>query len=73
MATTFSRLVRFKASGGQILYGEAGDDWETNLDGKTVQIFTGLDPWDPGFQLTQKTALIEEVSSRKGVAILDRD
>ena len=62
MATSFSRLVRFKASGGQIFYGDAGDDWETNLEGKTVQVFTGLDPWDSSFRLSDKTAVVEEVS-----------
>ena len=61
MAMAFSRLVRFKASSGQIFYGDAGDNWETDLKGKIVQVFTGLDPWDPNFRLLEKTIAIEEV------------
>jgi hypothetical protein len=72
MATALSRLVRFKASGGQTLYGDAGDDWETGLEGKTVRVFTGLDPWDSNFRISEKTAVIEEVSLRKSSAIQRR-
>lgn len=62
MAANFSRLVRFKASDGQIYYGEAGDNWETDLKGKKVPVFTSLDPWDSKFQLSERTAEISEVS-----------
>ena len=61
MSQAFSRLVRFKATDGQTYYGEAGADWESELKGRTVQVFTGLDPWEKQFQLSDKTAVISEV------------
>jgi len=63
MAPQFSRLVRFKSSDGQTYYGEVGDDWDADLKGKQVKVFTGLDPWDSSFKLSDKSATISEVLS----------
>ena len=73
MAIAFSRLVRFKASGGQIFYGDAGEDWQSSLEGKTVRVFTGLGPWDSNFRITEKTAVIEEASLRKILPSKEKD
>ncbi|KAH0837094.1 hypothetical protein AYO21_04554 [Fonsecaea monophora] len=63
MAAKFERLVRFKAADGQIYYGEAGSDWDSDLKGREVQIFSGLDPFDSNFKLLDKKAVISEVLS----------
>jgi len=44
MKTAFERLVRFKSTEGDVLYGEApaGDE----LVGKTVDVYEGSNPWD---------------------------
>ena len=72
MASAFSRLVRFKASGGHVFYGDAGDDWETSLEGRTVPVFTGLDPWDSKFQISGKTTVIEEASIQNNLVVKRR-
>ncbi|OQU95239.1 hypothetical protein CLAIMM_01475 [Cladophialophora immunda] len=61
MTTKFQRLVRFRASDGQIYYGEAGSDWESDLKGREVHIFSGADPFDSSFRLSEKKAVISEV------------
>lgn len=61
MMPVFQRLVRFIASDGQIYYGEAGDDWESELVGRTVKVFTGLNPWAPDFELSDQLATIQQV------------
>jgi hypothetical protein len=61
MATKFERLVRFRASDGQVYYGEAGSEWESDLKGKEVQTFSGSDPFDSSFNLSEKKATISEV------------
>ncbi|KAH6708775.1 aromatic compound degradation protein [Leptodontidium sp. MPI-SDFR-AT-0119] len=61
MAPSFTRLVRFKSLDGQIYYGEAGDQWQSDLKGKSVKIFSGLDPFDEKFHLSDKSATISEV------------
>ncbi|KID69021.1 Fumarylacetoacetate hydrolase domain-containing protein 2A [Metarhizium brunneum] len=61
MMPVFQRLVRFIASDGQIYYGETGDDWQSELVGRTVKVFTGLDPWAPDFELSNQFATIQQV------------
>jgi len=63
MAPSFERLVRFRASDGQIYYGEAGSEWQSDLKGKEVQLFSGSDPFDSNFQLSDKKATVSEVLS----------
>lgn len=71
MAANFERLVRFQASDGQIYYGEAGSDWQSNLKGKEIQLFSGTDPFDGGFHLTEKKAVVSEVSKHKWVCTFE--
>ena len=61
MAPTFERLVRFRASDGQTYYGEVGSEWQVDLKGKEVQVFSGSDPFDSNFQVSDKKATISEV------------
>lgn len=68
----FTRLVRFKASDGQIYYGEAGSEWEADLKGKSIPVFTGLDPWSDEFQLSGNSAVVSEVSEQTPPAVLTR-
>ncbi|KAJ9609991.1 hypothetical protein H2200_006321 [Cladophialophora chaetospira] len=63
MVSSFKRLVRFRASDGQIHYGEAGSEWQSDLKGREVPLFSGSDPFDSNFQLTDKKATISEVLS----------
>lgn len=62
MNVPFTRLVRFKSSDGQTLYGEAGADWQKDLRGQTVDTFSGQNPWDPDFKLSGQKAVVSEVS-----------
>jgi hypothetical protein len=64
MAAKFERLVRFRASDGQVYYGEAGSDWESALKGREVQVFSSLDPFDSSFSLSDKKATISEVRNK---------
>lgn len=62
----FNRMVRFRAPGGQIYYGEvAGPDLSTNenLVGSKVCIYQGKNPWDAQFVLSSTEREIEEVCS----------
>ncbi|KAK6383408.1 hypothetical protein LTS17_002700 [Exophiala oligosperma] len=45
MEVPFTRLVRFKTPGGDVVYGEAGDEWKGDLVGKTLSTFSGNDPF----------------------------
>lgn len=59
----FDRLVRFTATDGQTCYGELGaSPAPRDLVGKTVPVFSGLNPWDEDFVLNGKEATIKEVS-----------
>ena len=69
MAAKFERLVRFRASDGQVYYGEAGSEWEADLKGKEVQVFSGADPFDGSFKLSDKKATISEVSRSDTICI----
>jgi hypothetical protein len=59
MVFSFSRLVRFRASDGQIYYGEAGDTWQESLKGLEVETFIGSSPFD--LSPSGKKAVISEV------------
>ncbi|RFU24406.1 hypothetical protein B7463_g11930, partial [Scytalidium lignicola] len=60
----FDRLVRFRDVLGHIHHGEASKiPWEADLVGKTVPIYSGVDPWDENFRLTDEEATISEVLS----------
>lgn len=61
MTTTFLRLVRFADAKGQIHYGEAGEDWKSELKGREVRVFKGTNPWDADFKLSENKAIISEV------------
>src|ERR1700744_5903631 len=61
MAPAFERLVRFRAADGEIYYGEAGSEWQSDLKGREVPLFSGSDPFDSSFQLSDKKATIAEV------------
>lgn len=62
MAAPFTRLVRFQATDGKIYLGEAGDDWHSELEGRTVPVFSGSDPFDTKLHLSSdKTAVISKV------------
>jgi hypothetical protein len=61
MPPSFERLVRFKATDEHTYYGEAGSDWQSDLKGREVSVFTGLDPFTAEFHLTERTAVIAEV------------
>jgi hypothetical protein len=65
MASSFERLVRFKATDGHTYYGDAGSDWESNLKGREVPVFAGLDPFAADFRVTEHIATIAEVRDRK--------
>ncbi len=58
---SFTRLVRFEDSQGQIQYGEVGEEWQSGLEGRSVKIFDGSTPWDDDFRLTEKKATISKV------------
>ena len=64
MNVAFDRLVRFRASDGQIYHGEAGSNWEAELRGQNVETFTGQGPWDSQFHASGERAEIAEVSER---------
>jgi 2-keto-4-pentenoate hydratase/2-oxohepta-3-ene-1,7-dioic acid hydratase in catechol pathway len=65
MKTAFERLVRFKSTGGDVLFGEAPADDE--LVGKTVDVYEGSSPWD--LKSAGKKAEIAEVcASREGIS-----
>ncbi|KAH0843314.1 hypothetical protein FOPE_08375 [Fonsecaea pedrosoi] len=62
--TRFDRLVRFRDPQGRIQQGEASNiPWDSELVGKVVPLYTGIDPWDENFHLTEKTAMISQVLS----------
>ncbi len=58
---SFTRLVRFEDSQGQTHYGEVGKEWQSELEGRSVNIFEGSTPWDDDFRLTEKKAKISKV------------
>ncbi len=72
MAPTFERLVRFRSSNGQIYYGEASSEWQSDLKGKEVQVFSGSDPFDSSFELSDKKATISEVINNEWVTVAVR-
>ncbi len=58
----FDRLLRFRDSNGRIQQGEASKiQWDSELVGKAVPIYSGIDPWDENFHLAKETATISEV------------
>lgn len=58
----FNYLVRFRDAQDNIHYGEAGDiGSESTLIGKTVDVYTGGNPWDDDFRLSGDKATIAEV------------
>lgn len=62
--SNFKRLIRFKTSDGHIHYGEA-DGLNPNLktlEGQTVPVYQGQNPWDSDFNLTSNREKIAEVS-----------
>ncbi|OQV08540.1 hypothetical protein CLAIMM_12796 [Cladophialophora immunda] len=60
----FERLVRFRDPQGHVQQGEAAKiPWDSELVGKVVPIYSGTDPWDEDFHLTEQTATISEVLS----------
>jgi hypothetical protein len=64
MAPRFERLVRFQAPDGQVHYGEAGSNWEASLVGREVNVFTGSDPSDSKFSISEKKATVAKVRAR---------
>lgn len=59
-AQSFTRLVRFEDENGQVQYGEAGQQWEGNLHGRTLPIFDG-DPMMGNPKLSGRTASVHKV------------
>ena len=59
----FKRLVRFKSPTGIIQFGETDvqDPSKTSLVGTSVNVYSGLNPWDNDFKLTDEMAEIAEV------------
>ena len=60
---SFSRIVRFKSSSGNIFYGEVpGRELTTKetLINKTVAVYSGGLPFDQGFVLTEQKEEIAE-------------
>ena len=53
MKTAFRRLVRFKAAGGEIKYGEASEQVK-------VKTYNGTEPWD--LKPSDDEAVIAEVT-----------
>lgn len=60
MEVPFTRLVRFKTPGGDVVYGEAGDEWKGDLVGKTLSTFSGNDPFT--LRSSSDKAVVSEVS-----------
>lgn len=62
--SSFTSLFRFRDDQGSIYYGEAGTPnapTKENLTGRDVQVFTGGDPWDDGFSLSNDRRRVAEV------------
>ncbi|KAJ3464859.1 hypothetical protein MRS44_009645 [Fusarium solani] len=60
----FTSLFRFRDDQGSVYYGEAGADknfTKESLTGHDVQIFTGDNPWDDNFKLTNERRRVVEV------------
>lgn len=62
--SSFTSLFRFRDDQGSICYGEAGTPnafTKGNLTGRDVQVFTGGEPWDDGFSLSNERRKVAEV------------
>lgn len=59
----FDRLVRFKSCDGEIYYGEIKDKESTveSLQGQSVIVYKGNNPWDDDFERTTKKEKIDQV------------
>jgi hypothetical protein len=62
--STFGRIVRFRDENGSVQYGEVEDDQnltKDKLQGLSVPVYTGSQPWDDNFKLTSEKKEIKEV------------
>lgn len=62
--SSFTSLFRFRDDQGSVYYGEAGADGKftkESLTGREVQIFTGDNPWDDDFKLSNERRKVAEV------------
>jgi hypothetical protein len=60
----FQYLFRFKDDRGNVHYGEARKvvNSESDLVGKTVNVYSSDIPWDENIRLLERTATVAEVS-----------
>lgn len=59
---TFQYLLRFEDKGGNIHYGEAGAPGsEHDFLHRKLKTYSGSNPWDPDFQLSDKSATVAKV------------
>jgi hypothetical protein len=60
----FGRIVRFRDETGSVQYGEVEDDQnltKDKLQGLSVPVYGGRQPWDDDFKLTSEKKTIKEV------------
>jgi hypothetical protein len=60
----FGRIVRFRDETGSVQYGEVEDDQsltKDKLQGLSVPVYGGRQPWDDDFKLSNEKKTIKEV------------
>jgi hypothetical protein len=58
----FKYLVRFEDEAGHVRYGEASAEAiRSDLNGLSLNIYEGPEPWDDDFRLTEKKATVSRV------------
>lgn len=62
MAATFSRLVRFEDSKGEVHFGEAGSDWQKDLAGQIVPTYDISDAFQTEYSLSGHKVEVAKVA-----------